>query len=167
MLIYSSTGKRKNTYALLDTGSQSTLISENFAAELKLHGNKTEIKMSNKVQGVRISNIAINKIFEAKDLFIIPVKKFNMTSQNYLGLKDVSHLKGLKLADIRAEDIKVLIGAGIPKAFHQLDIKSRDKREPIAIKTPFGWAVFDSKCVCKSNIKQISVNCLSISSEED
>ena len=33
-------------YALLDTGSQSTLIRENFAAELKLYRNKTKIKMS-------------------------------------------------------------------------------------------------------------------------
>ena len=37
----------------------------------------------------------------------------------------------------------------------------------MAIKTPFGWAVFGSKCLCKSNINQISVNCLSISSKED
>ena len=76
-------------------------------------------------------------------------------------------MRGLKLADIRAEDIKVLIGADIPEAFHQLDIKSGGKREPIMIKTPFGWAVFGSKCVCKSKFNQTSVNCLSISSEED
>ena len=61
----------------------------------------------------------------------------------------------------------MLIGADIPEVFHQLDIKSGDKGEPMVIKTPFGWAVFGSKCVCKSNINQISVNCLSISSEED
>ena len=77
-----------------------------------------------------------------------------------------SHLEGLKLADIRAEDIKVLIGGDIPEVFYKLYIKSGDKGEPIAIKRPFGCPVFGSKCVCKSN-NQISVNCLSISSEED
>ena len=90
-----------------------------------------------------------------------------MLSQKYLGLQHVSHLKGLKLGDIRAEDIKVLTGADVLEAFHQLGIKSGDKGEPIAIKTPFGWAVFGSKGVFKSNINQIYVNCLSISSEED
>ena len=90
-----------------------------------------------------------------------------MPSQKYIGLQHVSHLKGLKLADIRAEDIKVLIGADIPEAFHQLYITSEDKGEPIAIKTPFCWAVLGSKCMCKSSINQISVNCLSTSSEED
>ena len=35
------------------------------------------------------------------------------------------------------------------------------------IKTLFGWAVFGSECESKSNINQISVNCLSISREED
>ena len=106
-------------------------------------------------------------MFEVKGAFIIPVEKFNMPSEKYLGLQHVNHLKGLKLADIRAEDIKMLIGADIPEAFHQLDIISGDKGEPIVIKRPFGWAVFGSKCVCKSNTNKISVNCLSISSEED
>ena len=61
----------------------------------------------------------------------------------------------------------MLIGADIPDAFHQLDIKSGGKGECIAIKTPFGWEVFGSKGVCKSKFNQISVNCLLISSEED
>ena len=68
----------------------------------------------------------------------------------------------MKLADIRAEDIKVLIGGDIPEVFYKLVIKPGDKGEPIAIKRPFGWTVFGSKCVCKSNITQISVNCVSI-----
>ena len=145
MLIYSSTGKREKTYALLDTGSQSTLMREDFGAELKLRGNKTNIKMSSiKDQGesiiiheviLRISSIVNNKMFKAKGAFIIPVEKFNMPSQKHLGLQHVSHLKGLTLADTRAEDIKLLIGADIPEAFHQLDIKSGDKGEPLAIKT--------------------------------
>ena len=76
-------------------------------------------------------------------------------------------MKGLKLEDITAEDIKVVIGVDIPKVFNQLDIKSGDKGGPIAINTSFGWAIFGRKCVCKSSINQISLNCLSISSEED
>ena len=51
-----------------------------------------------------------NKTFQAKVEFIIPVEKFNMSSQKYFGLQDVSHLKGLKLAVIRAKEIKVLLG---------------------------------------------------------
>ena len=46
VLTSNSAGKRETTYALLDTWSQSTLIREDFAAELKLHGNKTKIKTS-------------------------------------------------------------------------------------------------------------------------
>ena len=96
VLISSSMGKREKTYALLDTGSQSTLIREDFAAELKLHGNKTKIKMSSsKDQGesiiahevyLKIFSIMNNKMFEANNAFIIPVEKFNIPSQKYLGL---------------------------------------------------------------------------------
>ena len=110
---------------------------------------------------LRISSIINNKKFEAKGAFIISVEKFNMHLQKYLGLQHVNH-NGLKLADIRAEDIRVLIGAQFTEAFHQLDIKSRDKGEPIGIKTPFGWAEFGSKCACKSNINQTSVNCYNV-----
>ena len=50
VLISSLTGKREKTYPRLDTGSQSTLIREDFVAELKLHGNKIKIKISIKDQ---------------------------------------------------------------------------------------------------------------------
>ena len=46
VLMSSSAGKREKTYAFLETQSQSTLTREYFAAELKLHGNKTKIKVS-------------------------------------------------------------------------------------------------------------------------
>ena len=86
----------EKTYPLLDTGSQSTLIREDFVAELKLHGNKIKIKMSSiKDQwesiivhevDLRISSIINNKMFEAKGAFIISVEKFNMHLQKYFGL---------------------------------------------------------------------------------
>ena len=72
---------------------------------------------------LRIFSI-VNKMFEGKGAFIIQVEKFNIPSQKYLGLQHASHLKGLKLGDNRAKDIKVLIEAGIPEG------------EPIAIKIP-------------------------------
>ena len=130
MLISSLTGKREKHMLFL---SQSTLIREDFAVELKLHGNKTKIKMSSiKDQGesiivhevdLGIYCIFNKKMFKAKGTFIIPVEKFNMPSHKYLWLQHVSHLTSLKPADIRAEDIKVLIGGDISEAFHQLDIR--------------------------------------------
>ena len=95
VLISKSIGKREKTCALLDTGSQSTLIREDFAAELKLHGNKTKIKMSSiKDQGeniiahevdLKISSIINNKMFEAKGAFIIPVEKLICLPRSTLG----------------------------------------------------------------------------------
>ena len=130
------------------------MIREHVAVDLKLHGNKTKIKMSSiKDQGeitivygvdLRIFSIVNNKTFQAKDSFIILEEKLSIPSQNCLELQHVSHFKGLKLADITAEDIKVLIWADIPGAFHQVDIKLGYKREPIVIKKTVGWSVFAS-----------------------
>ena len=95
MLKSSSTGKREKTYALLGSGSQSTLIIEDFAAESNLHGKKTKIKMSSiKDQGesvivhevdLRTCSIVNNKMFEAKGAFIMPVEKFNILPRSTLG----------------------------------------------------------------------------------
>ena len=85
---------------------------------------------------LRISSFANSKMFKTKGTFIALAEKLNMGYRKYLGLLPVNHLKSLKLADIRAEDIKVLIGADVPETSRQLHIKSRDKGEPIAIKTP-------------------------------
>ena len=73
------------------------MIREDFAVELKPHGNKTKINMSSiKDQGetiidhevdLRISNIVNNKIFEVKGAFFIPVEKFNMPSQSTWGYR--------------------------------------------------------------------------------
>ena len=77
------------------------MIREDFAAELKLHGNKIKMSSIND-QGVsiiarevdiKISSFINNKMFGAKGAFIIPVEKFIMPSQKYLRLQHVSHLK--------------------------------------------------------------------------
>ena len=52
-----------------------------------------------------------------------------MPPQKYLGLQHFSLLKGLKLADIRAEAIKVLIGAGIPEVFFINWISNQEIKE--------------------------------------
>lgn len=66
---------------------------------------------------LRISSFANSKMFKTKGTFIALAEKLNMGYRKYLGLLPVNHLKGLKLADIRAEAIKVLIGADIPEVF--------------------------------------------------
>ena len=54
-----------------------------------------------------------------------------MFSQKHLGLKHISHLKGLKLAeDIRAENIKVLIRADILETLHRLMSYQEPKENP-------------------------------------
>ena len=143
VLILSSTEKTEKTCALLDTGGQSTLIRKDIQAEFNIHGNKTKIDIrSMKDQGegiivhevhLEISSIVNNKMFEVKVNSLSQWRRSTCHFQKYLGLWNVSHLKGLKQTDIRSEDIEMLIGADIPEAFRQLDNKSGDRGEPIAI----------------------------------
>ena len=53
----------------------------------------------------------------------------------------MEHLKGLNLADVETHDVKILIGANIPKAHIQLEIREGQGSEPVAIKTSLGWCI--------------------------
>ena len=96
--IADANGKMVKTYALLDTGSQSTLVRDDLAVQLQLKGVKKNIKMSIikdnreniKVQEVdlNISSTTCNNEFETKQAFVIPKEKFNIPCQNYFGLCD-------------------------------------------------------------------------------
>ena len=65
-------------YALLDNGSQSTLVREDFAETLKLKGHKKTIPISsaiNKVQEVKVKEVAL-KIQDLRE------EKINYPSQH-------------------------------------------------------------------------------------
>ena len=60
-------------------------------------------------------------------------------------LHNVTHLNGLNLSDVKACDVKLLIGANVPRAHLQLEVRQGAFNDPIAIHTPLGWCVMGVK----------------------
>ena len=59
-----------------------------------------------------------------------------------------AHLQGLKLSNVNPSDAMVVIGANVLEVFIQLDIRKGKEGQPLAIQTPFGWAIFGSTEKC-------------------
>ena len=53
----------------------------------------------------------------------------------------MTHLKNLGVRDISPNNVKILIGANIPKAHLQTDVREGSHGEPIAVHTILGWCL--------------------------
>ena len=53
----------------------------------------------------------------------------------------------------------VVIGANVPEAFKQLDIRKAKEGQPLAMQTPFGWTIVGSSKKCSpTETKKVAVN---------
>ena len=143
------------TYALLDGGSQTTIIRRDIAEILEIPGKLKTInlagikddgeKIEAKKLSFQISSIDNETKLNVTDALAIGKAKFKMPShelpENFHTSKDWEYLKGLGIANVEADEITVLIGADLPPALLATEVKIGKQGQPYATKTPFGWAL--------------------------
>ena len=148
--------KFADTYALLDEGSQTTIIRSDLAESLNLPGDHKLINLGGlKDEGEMVQGRSVSFTLKSRDgsfkydvneAFAIAKEQFNMPSQhlpkNFQTSEKWKYLQGLEISDIEAEDIKLLVGADIPSALLATEVKVGKKNMPYATKTPFGWSLF-------------------------
>ena len=166
---------RTRTYALLDPGSQSTLIRQDVANKLKLKTVKKNITIStikDHGQKMKVNETSFDaasilddsnvKIYQC---FIVPETHFHMPAQIYP--EDVStlkHLQGIKLDNVNSKQIGLLIGANIPSIHFPIEVRRGDSTQPFAIKTLFGWTLFGPYGMPRSSV---AINKLHMSPSDD
>ena len=128
-------GRTTRTYALLDSGSQSPLIRDDFAQGLKLKGYKKTVSISSvidEVEEVKVKEVSlrIQDIKEENELhisaLILPKNMFNMPAQSILGkerINQLEHLNSIKIHNVSASGITILIEANAPGAFIQSEVR--------------------------------------------
>ena len=128
-------GRTTRTYALLDSGSQSPLIRNDFAQGLKLKGYKKTVSISSvidEVEEVKVKEVSlrIQDIKEENELhisaLILPKNMFNMPAQSILGkerINQLEHLNSIKIHNVSASGITILIEANAPGAFIQSEVR--------------------------------------------
>jgi hypothetical protein len=86
---------------------------------------------------------------------------FNCPPLKFSDVTHLHHMKGLHLSDIKPSDVKLLIGANVPKAHLQVDVREGDPHQPVAIQTPLGWCIMGTSSPSSDSDRSVHVNFLS------
>ena len=144
-------GMSAQTYALLDTGSEESFMTQELADKLNLrvtgYGKLAVCTMSGE------SSINVGRA----DVMVEPVETDEGRRVNIKNIKvieglniDVSkpknlsrwkHLEGIEIPEIRREEVSILIGANVPEAHIQEDSGVGRPGEPYGVKTILGWCI--------------------------
>ena len=157
--------------ALLDTGSDTTLIKSSLADKLNLSGKSQTMRISNvltkkqtfksKAVNFSISSASQNpeSSIPIQDAWVVDSLNVRMRSYNLTKLKDqYIHLQDISLVQPLNGDVEALIGADTPEALLHLEfVKGKSKDDPMAVRTILGWTLFGGR----SSNKSITANVLS------
>ena len=163
--------KELSVNALLDSGSDSTVISKSLADYLNLSGQEKEIQFSNAVSSTTkiksklvtfsISSGSHPGKINVKNAWIVENLNLPPNKIDNAEIKDKwPHLKDLNLDFSNTRDISILIGADMPTLHIDQEIRKGKPNEPITIKTILGWVLMGGKSekISQScNFKQVEL----------
>ncbi|XP_074659583.1 uncharacterized protein LOC141912256 [Tubulanus polymorphus] len=172
IVVQGANGRRISTYGLLDSGSDVTLIREDLAIDLGLSGKKqvltintlhsSDAQLSRRVSFTVRSNDPLSEIIHVSQAWTTsgniscPLQKYNEFSPHKL-----KHLEGLRFPDTFPRQVKVLLGANVPRAHIQLEVREGTSNQPLAIRTRLGWCLFGnmSNDLCDVHVHSIVSEC--------
>ncbi|CAH8607264.1 unnamed protein product [Schistosoma guineensis] len=148
------------TYALLDSGSDTSLVCEELINQLGIKGKETSIRVAT-VNGTtnceclevnlevfsldERGSIRINKVYTTKKL---PIDHAAPLTE--LQLKRWKHLKDITLPRLQSNFVGILIGCDAPDAHWVLEQRLGDRKHPFAVRTHLGWMIIGPKGVSRS-----------------
>ncbi|VDP55986.1 unnamed protein product [Schistosoma margrebowiei] len=144
------------TYALLDGGSDTSLVCEELINQLGIKGKETSIKVAT-VNGT--TNCKCLEVFSLDERGCIKINKVYTTKKllidhaaplNELQLKRWKHLKDITLPKLRSNFVGLLIGCDAPDAHRVLEQRLGDRKHPFAVRTHLGWMIIGPKGVSRS-----------------
>ncbi|XP_068749232.1 uncharacterized protein [Montipora capricornis] len=174
--IEDSNGNQHEVLAMLDSGSNTSLLSKSIAKKLNLKGTQTHLTMNlaggqQRSEGSEILNVVLRSLENTavkKLLQVYSVKK-PCSSAKTLSRKGVECFPHLKpLSDhlhLSGGAIDLLIGTDFSDAFIDLDSKNGESGDPVAKRNLFGWYVIGQLCensVNPSRVTSVHVGSISV-----
>ncbi|TGZ73054.1 hypothetical protein CRM22_001737 [Opisthorchis felineus] len=139
------------TYALLDSGSDVTLVERDLLNEVGLTGASTILNLSTvsgtatvEAESLRIElesvgsgeTVAADQAFSIRFLPVRPpVASPTKRACQY------SHLKDTTFVELSDKHVRLLIGEHVPEAHWPMEKKLDKQRKPYAVKTPLRWVL--------------------------
>ena len=157
-----------HTNAILDSGSDTTLIRSDIAQRLNLNGEERTLNISNVLADKRriiskrvsfqISPSQKQNLEEIKDAWVVEELNVPYHRRNVSKLKEkYKHLKDVDLPQLNSDDVTILIGLDAPKLHIQVNSRIGNKNEPIAIETFLGWTVMGGRQSSLGNSTSINL----------
>jgi len=152
--VFGNDGRHQDTYALLDSGAQTSLCCRDLVDRLCIDGEYQALKIGNvegtgerkqsmkftmKVQPTSPS--AINKMIDVNEVWSVPKLNIAMPRINKQRVKSMAHLNGLAIPYPSTANVEVLLGANVAEAIIQHEVKTGRPGQPIAVRTDFGWVI--------------------------
>ncbi|XP_028408735.1 uncharacterized protein LOC114531302 [Dendronephthya gigantea] len=139
------------TYAFLDSGSNTTFCTDTLLKRLGAKGKKTKLTLTT-IQGenepiecsfvsLEVSNMEGNADIKLPMVYSRP--SLPIPSEAIGKQEDVDrwpHLSGVKIATI-AQDVGLLIGSDVPSALQPIEVRESNGEGPFATRTALGWTL--------------------------
>ena len=144
-------GTRLPTYALLDSGSNRTVMTEAFRKRGQCPMKKERIS----VQGLGASDSAVRSVGSvtirsvvdgrcATKAMVVVVDSIPVRQEQVATMEDVKgrdYLADVKLRELMRKEVGLLVGTDCASAFTPLEVRKSPKDGPMAWRTAFGWCL--------------------------
>ena len=181
--VYGKNGNQQ-TYALLDSGSETSFCTEALLNKLEATGQETKLrlrtvdgdseeKLTTRVQlqisATDPSDTGHRGKIDVPEAWAVPELKVNCPRVSKTQLGKWTHLRGLDIPDCADGAVELLLGANVVEAVIQHEVRVGQPGQPIAVRTAFGWALTGlmSELVPETSRQVMYVRKDSISPEAD
>ncbi|XP_062710849.1 uncharacterized protein LOC134288933 [Aedes albopictus] len=171
-------GKKVNTFAFLDDGSESTLLESSLAAELDVSGPEEPFwlgwtgNISREEKGyqrvsVAISGAGLKSQFRLNNVRTVQSLKLQGQSLPYIELQKMyPHLRGLPLQSYTDAVPRIIIGIEHAQMLTTLKVREGGANDPIAAKTRLGWCVYGKQVDGGCAVSRLHVHSDEIGNQE-
>ena len=154
--VHSPDGLCIDTFAMLDTGSQATLVRKTVADRLGLRGPEFDLNLGHisgvaqarKSQRVRFAmsdpcdrnkpEIQVSEAWVFDSDFGLPAQ---IIPRDERGWPQWSHISDLNIPNVISEEIGILIGSNCKPCFREIEIRPGSAAVPDCVPTPLGWSL--------------------------
>ena len=145
-------GKVERTYAMLDGGSEFSIMDQSLAKKLGVQTAEEQmtvttldstIQKERQVCYATLSSIDQTYILGNSKLVLAEsLPTSTSTVPRNKDLSDYAHLKGVKVIELpKSKKVGLIIGTNEPSAHVPSEVRRGSRFEPQALRTPFGWTI--------------------------
>ena len=156
---------RVRTYALMNSGSDSTLIKKSVLDRVGLRGEPTNLRIRTVTGETDMMSYKCNLVVHSLDgensvticdAFSVSKLPTELRAESPTSIaKEWPHLSDIQFEDIGNGEVGLLIGCDTPEAHWVLDQRIGGNKQPFAVRTTLGWMVLGPR-KCKDGLLTIN-----------